>query len=290
MKEKSGETWKEAGRTFIPSRLRRRYLRQVREQTAFDHRYDNALFSFSLPICVSFLFPSVLPFLCSRTPLTLYFASSCCFDTERSTERNAEQKERGGEVREVKSDETRRDDEGKENARKRSLCIAWAIEPAELSWIYIFLLVLFLRDSSSHLRPFNSRKDENHDSRRNCATADERKKKARETIMKRPRLVGGPFKSNEICRTENYKRRTREEGGSRGNVRFLHDSQTIQPFVLCNAVLITPHQPQPLRYTLSNLFTARNHWESRLTNKTRRELAKNARACRPLPLTCKYSR
>lgn len=46
--------------TFIPSHLRQRYLRQVREQTAFDHSYDNAFFSLSLFVYVSFLFPSVL--------------------------------------------------------------------------------------------------------------------------------------------------------------------------------------------------------------------------------------
>lgn len=62
--------------------------------------------------------------------------------------------------------------------------------------------------------------------------------------------------------------------------RSLYDSQTIRPFVLCNAVLITPHQAQPLRYTLSNPFTARNHRESRLTNKTGREPAKNATSLR----------
>lgn len=45
-------------------------------------------------------------------------------------------------------------------------------------------------------------------------------------------------------------------------------------------MLITPHQAQPLRYTLSNPFTARNHRESRLTNKTRREPAKNATSLR----------
>lgn len=37
-----------------PARRQRRYSRRVREQTAFDHRYDNALFSLSpLPPCVT---------------------------------------------------------------------------------------------------------------------------------------------------------------------------------------------------------------------------------------------
>lgn len=193
------EEWKdveEAGRTFISSRPRRRYLRQVREQTAFDHRYDNALFSLSLSICVSFLFPSVLPFLCSRTPLTLYFASSCCFDTERST--NETRNKRKEEVKSARWNQTRRDEtrwkRGKREREEKKLMRHVSNRTSRIILnLYVSLDSLFawLVQPPPSLRLARRREPRFKEGLRDDY---ECKKKARETIMEQPRLVEVPLK------------------------------------------------------------------------------------------------